>query len=57
MILKIVWERFSKEISEKYKFDYVKTELLGVKVLMLWRNIKFDKMNNAFTLMGRDFLN
>jgi hypothetical protein len=52
-----VWERFSKEVSKKYKFDYVKTELLGVKVLMLWRNITFDKMNNAFTLMSRNFLN
>lgn len=51
-----VWERFSKELSYKYKFDYQKMELLGVKVLMLWRNITFDKMNNAFTLMSRNFI-
>lgn len=42
-----VWDRFSREISKKYNFEYQKMELLGVKVLMLWRNITFDKMNNA----------
>lgn len=51
-----VWDRFSREISKKYNFEYQKMELLGVKVLMLWRNITFDKMNNAFTLMSRNFI-
>lgn len=51
-----VWERFSSEISKEYKFELIKTELLGVKVIMLWRGITFDKMNRAFSEMSRNFI-
>jgi hypothetical protein len=51
-----VWERFSKEISKEYNYEYRKMDILDIKVLMLWKDITFDKMNNAFSLMSRNFI-
>ena len=51
-----VWDRFSKEISDEYKFEYRKMEILGVKVLMLWKDITFDKINLAFSKISNNFI-
>ncbi len=52
-----VWGRFSKEISESYGYQLYKNNFMECRFFMLWKDIPFEKMNEAFTLLIRNYTN
>lgn len=51
-----LYDRYSKEISNVYGYTYQKSIIMDIKVILLYKNIEFTKINQAFTKMTREFI-